>query len=134
MNVVTRRHQQGVDGIFESMGVNPQAHREGALRIEVHQQNASSVFGQSRTQVDGGCCLTDTTLLVTHRNDGGMFRAAESRRRLSKVRKRTSGRTDRVLGSLFGLPARTGYAEQRFGGSLGHVVTFLSTSRQYCSS
>ena len=59
-----------------------------------------------------------------------MLRTVGNRRRLGKVGKRASGRTNGVLGSLLGLSARPGDAEQRFGVSLGHVVTFLSTSRQ----
>src|SRR5690606_26989685 len=64
-------HQQVVDRQVEVVRVDPQADRQGALRVEVDQQHPAAVLGQGGTQVDGRGGLADATFLVGHRDDAG---------------------------------------------------------------
>ena len=61
-------HQEVVDGRVQLMRLDAEAHRQGALRIEVHQQYAAAMLCQRRAEVDSRRGLADAALLVA---DGG---------------------------------------------------------------
>ena len=59
------------------VGVQAQADRERALRVEVDEQHLAAVLGERGAQVDGRRGLADATLLVAHRDDPRVAVGAE---------------------------------------------------------
>jgi hypothetical protein len=54
---------------WQGVSVDSKTERETALRIEVNEKYATTKFGQSCTQVDRCCCLSDSTFLVKDRDN-----------------------------------------------------------------
>ena len=48
------------------MRVDPEAHRQRALRVEVDEKNAPAPFSEGGPEVDGARRLADAALLVAH--------------------------------------------------------------------
>src|SRR5690606_41341639 len=55
-------HEQVVDGEVQLHRVDPEADGEGALRVEVDEQDTAAVLGERGTQVDGRRGLADAAL------------------------------------------------------------------------
>jgi hypothetical protein len=108
----------------------PQAYRQGALRVEVDQQDSAAVLTQCGTQVDGRGGLADATFLITQRYDPGRSVPIE-RGRIGRVPVLASQRRidlpGRVLGRGGRLQRRDGFRPHRrrgwveLGRSRGHV-------------
>src|SRR5450830_1862282 len=62
-------HQEVVDRLVELVRIDPDAHRRGALGVEVHDQDPAPVLRQSGCEVDRRRGLADATLLVAHGDD-----------------------------------------------------------------
>jgi hypothetical protein len=67
--------------------------REGALRVEIHQQHPAPDFRQRSSQADRGGGLADAALLVAHGHNSG-WTMREQWLWLGEDRKRTAGRAD----------------------------------------
>jgi hypothetical protein len=69
-----------------------------ALRVEVDDQHAQSVLGQSGGHVDGGRRLADPALLVGDREDPGPARPAQLHRAALRYTARTCAAASRASG------------------------------------
>ena len=86
--------EEVVDRDVQGVGVDAQPHREGPLRVEVHQQHLAAQLGECRAQVDGGGGLAHPTLLVAHRHNGGVLPAGGHGGRVRKDGQRAARRPD----------------------------------------
>ena len=71
LDVRLRVHQQRVDRLLHVERIDPQTDGSGTLRVEVHDQDATTILGQRSTQVDGGRRLADAALLIAHGDHAG---------------------------------------------------------------
>ena len=60
-----------VDRRIQLVVGHPEARRQGSLRVKVDEQDAPTVLGQTRAQVDGRRGFANAALLVAHRDDLG---------------------------------------------------------------
>lgn len=81
------------------VGRDAEADRQGALRVEVDEEDASAVLRQGRTEVDRRRGLADATLLVAHGDDPRRAVARQGRR-LGEGRQRTAGGSDGADGRV----------------------------------
>ena len=115
-------HQQVVDGQLHLVGVEPEADRERALRVEVDEQHLAAVLGQRRAEVDRGRGLADPALLVAHRDHPGAPVGGE-RPGLRDHRHRPAGGSDRAGGGRHDRGSGSGSRRSKGRGSvtgLGH--------------
>ena len=71
LDVRLRVHEQRIDRLFHVESIDAQANRSSTLGVEVHDQHTATILSQRGAQVDGGRRLTNTTLLVAHRDHTG---------------------------------------------------------------
>ena len=64
-------HEQAIDGGVDVVRLDAKPDRQGALRVEVHQQDTPPLLGQGRSEVDSGRRLADATLLIADGDDPG---------------------------------------------------------------
>src|ERR1700722_13332593 len=88
----TALHQQVVDGRVQLVRLDAEAHRQGALRIEVHEQHLATLLRQRGAEVDRRGGLADAALLIADGGDPGRT-VHDQRLGVREDGQRTSGRT-----------------------------------------
>ena len=97
-SVALRVKQQVVDG-GAIVRLDAEASRQRALRVKVNGENAATVLGERRRQVDRGGRLADATLLVAQRNNARGAMAVKLRRDIESAI-RTTCRSDGLVVAL----------------------------------